>query len=209
MTPPPPSPSLGSGEPAEGSGTPALGACWPVEESPWLLVMRRTCLFRAHLHLCRVCSPLVLFRRKLVSSMSHRFFLPRKCQWDLGSGIFCRGGDRWAGPATTWLAGPVHDLGIKRCQRLSSREAQQGKCVSPIYLDIQILRILVRRVCAAKKLRWKIPRYKKNIKSAHFRSGRSISALAAASFLLPYVMDKIWLLVQPLHVSSTSTKWMA
>lgn len=75
-----------------------------------LLVMRRTCLFRAHLHLCRVCSPLVLFRRKLVSFMSHRFFLPRKCQWDLGSGIFCRGVTAglgqpqpgWLGQSTTW-----------------------------------------------------------------------------------------------------------
>lgn len=75
----------------------------------------------------------------------------------------------------------------------------------PIDLDIQILRILVRRVYAA-KIKMKIPKYKKNIKLAHFRSGSSISDSATASFPLVYVMDKIWLLVQPLHFSSTNTK---
>ena len=74
------------------------------------------------------------------------------------------------------------------------------------YQDIQILRILVMIVYAAKIKMKKIPKYKKNTKSAHYRSGSSISALAAASFLLVYVMDKIRLLVQPLHVSSANTK---
>lgn len=36
---------------------------------------------------------------------------------------------------------------------------------------------------------------KKNIKPAHFRTGSSISAVAVASFLLVYVMGKMWLLV--------------
>lgn len=54
--------------------------------------------------------------------------------------------------------------------------------------------------------RGKIPKEEKNIRVAHFRSGSSISASAVDSFLLIYVMGKMWLPVQPLQISLTNTK---
>lgn len=89
-----------------------------------LLVTWRTCLFLVRLHLCAVCSPLVLFHRKLVSSMSHRFFLPRQCQ---ARGTLWGVATRLGQPQAGWL-GSCTGLGIKQHEgppqeRSSTRQA--------------------------------------------------------------------------------------
>lgn len=90
-----------------------------------LLVTRRTCLFLVHLRLCAVCSPLVLFHRKLVSSMSHRFFLPRHYQargtlWGVATGL--------GQPQAGWL-GSCTGLGIKHEGPPQERSSTRQVCV--------------------------------------------------------------------------------
>lgn len=112
----------------------------------------RTCLFLVNLHLCRLYNPLVLFHRKMVSSMSHRFFLPRKCQvsgtWE--AAFSAGGGHRSGDQPQPGCLGQCTGLRIKQCSRLSIEKLNKAKYVSPIYLDIQIIRILVRGLYAAK-----------------------------------------------------------
>ena len=87
-----------------------LAGSWRV--SPGSLHGAENLPFPCQCALVQVCNPLVLFHRKLVSSMGHRFFLPRKGQvrgaWEaaFSVGVGC-----CSAPVTTCLAGPVHWLG--------------------------------------------------------------------------------------------------
>jgi len=74
--------------------------------------------------------------------------LPPKAMSGQGDPV---GGGHPSRAATGWLAGLVHWLGNKTTRGASPGEKlNKASYVSPIYLDIQIPKMLVRRIYAAK-----------------------------------------------------------